>query len=136
MCLYRDISGNEIDRAQCTIFNVFCKPKCLCNEGYSGSACTLDPSKKSQRDSDRFLLCDAIVAINDVANPSPQLLENLAGSLLSSFNPDEVFSDTTTQRCQEALDTIARLTAEGYIQGVSMGLSALLIAFLFILLSP
>lgn len=126
-CLYTDMSGNSMDASSCTITNIYCVAKCSCVDGYGGSSCALDAAARVARDSDRGQLCGSVNSINGISNPSAQLLENLAGTLLAAYEPTEVVSESSVSTCQSSLVTIASLAAEGYFAGASMDTAAYLV---------
>ena len=67
----------------------------------------------------RSSLCMAIVSAFKIQDPSTPLLTTLATSLLTSFNPSEVFSDSAKGNCSLALLDISRLSRDGYLQGLT-----------------
>ena len=67
----------------------------------------------------RSSLCMAIVSASKIQDPSTPLLTTLATSLLTSFNPSEVFSDHAKRNCSIALLNISRLSRSGYLQGLT-----------------
>ena len=67
----------------------------------------------------RSSLCMAIVSAFKIQDPSTALLSTLATSLLTSFNPSEVFTDSAKGNCSLALLDISRLSRDGYLQGLT-----------------
>jgi hypothetical protein len=61
----------------------------------------------------------AIVDASKIQDPSSPLLTTLATSLLTSFNPSEVFSDSAKDNCALALLTISNLSSKGYLRGLT-----------------
>lgn len=113
-CTYADASGNEWDGA-CTIFDVFCSATCVCDEAYGGADCSLTAEELADVDSYRASLCQAILDIGDLSNPSTQYFNNIVTTLQSAFDPSEVTSENTTLLCLDALNYVGELAAEGYL---------------------
>ena len=67
----------------------------------------------------RLSLCQAIVSASKVQDPSSSLLTTLVTSLLTSFDPTEIYSQNAKDFCASALLTITQLSKSGYIQGVT-----------------
>ena len=67
----------------------------------------------------RSSLCMAIVSAFKIQDPSTPLLSTLAASLLTSFNPSEVFSDSAKHSCSLALLNISQLSRDGHLQGLT-----------------
>jgi hypothetical protein len=67
----------------------------------------------------RSSLCIAIVSAFKIQDPSTPLLTTLATSLLTSFNPSEVFTDSAKGNCSLALLDISRLSRDGFLQGLT-----------------
>ena len=67
----------------------------------------------------RSSLCMAIVNASKIQDPSSPLLTTLAASLLASFNPSEVFSDSAKHSCSLALLNISQLSRDGHLQGLT-----------------
>jgi hypothetical protein len=114
VCQYLD-SANTILKP-CGITNVNCYPKCLCNTGYGGSDCSLNPKAAASRDTLRTTLCQAINSVYSSSGPSSTTLNTLAGSLQSSFQPDEVNSAAGIDSCANALEIVTTLAEQGYLK--------------------
>ena len=65
----------------------------------------------------RTQLCQALITASKAQDKSPSLLGTLVASLLSSFSPDEITSDSGKVLCAEALTRISALTRKGYLSG-------------------
>jgi hypothetical protein len=61
----------------------------------------------------------AIVDASGIQDPSTPLLTTLVTSLLTSFNPSEVFSEYAKGICSSALLIISKLSRDGYLQGLT-----------------
>ena len=64
----------------------------------------------------RVQLCQALVIAAGAQDPSPSLLDTLAGSLLASFVPDEVVTQDAKQACAQALLVVSNLTSGGFLR--------------------
>lgn len=115
-CSYFDTSNVQI--STCPVTSSTCYSKCVCTSGYSGSDCSLDQDSATQRDSLRSQLCSAIVSLYSVQGESASTLQSLSGSLLASFQPDEVTSIASLQNCFDALLILTDLASQGYLKNL------------------
>lgn len=116
-CEFIDTSGNVV--SSCLVTNTNCYAKCICDSGYSGTDCSLSPVTAVERDSLRTSLCDGISSIYSLQGASSATLQTLAGSLQSSFSPDEVTSSSGLSSCGNALSTVTSLASQGYLSQAS-----------------
>jgi len=56
------------------------------------------------------------VTAANVQDPSPSLLDTLAGSLQVSFVPNEVVTQEAKQACAQALSIVSNLTGGGFLR--------------------
>lgn len=59
------------------------------------------------------------MSASKVQDPSTPLLTTLVTSLLTSFNPSEIYSQYAKDICALALLDIIELSKDGYLQGVT-----------------
>lgn len=114
-CQYSDTSGNI--KLSCTISDVFCRATCICDDGYGAQDCSLDADGLIARDASRGLMCDSLITTAAKQDKSAQLLDALVGTLLSSYNPSEVTSDSSKAKCKNALAIMTNIAASGYLKG-------------------
>ena len=67
--------------------------------------------------SSRSALCQALVTATSIQDRSPSLLTTLTTSLLQSFSPWEVISDSAKTICSTALSKAVSLSRRGYLKG-------------------
>lgn len=115
-CLLFDSSGNSL--SACLVINSNCFAQCVCNQSYTGVDCSLDPTASVQRDALRLSLCDGISSVYSSQGASASLLQTLAGSLQSSFQPDEVVSSSALSSCNSALSIVTSIASQGFLTSV------------------
>jgi len=114
-CTYADTAGNV--KAKCTIADVYCRATCKCNEGYATSDCSLTTEQALAKDESRGKMCQALYDTSQKQDKSSALLDSLVGTLLSSFNPTEVITESSKASCRVALSAMATIGASGYLKG-------------------
>ena len=67
--------------------------------------------------SSRSALCQALATAASIQDRTPSLLTTLTSSLLQSFSPWEVISDSAKTICATALSKVASLSRRGYLKG-------------------
>ena len=67
--------------------------------------------------SSRSALCQALVTATSIQDRTPSLLTTLTSSLLQSFSPWEVISDSAKTICSTALSKAVSLSRRGYLKG-------------------
>jgi hypothetical protein len=127
VCSYTNPVGDFYD-SPCLITNVYCYASCLCFDNYGGSDCSLDPDTAVERDTNRALLCESIIAVTNISNPSPALIDTLVSSLHESYEPGEASTETTREICEEALNVLTDYIVEGYLQGTASSTTGYLIS--------
>jgi hypothetical protein len=90
-CKFFDNSGNPFP-GSCSILNVFCNVKCICQAGYGGADCSLAPSALSSQSSTRVTMCAALLKTVATQDPSAQLFDTITSALLSSYEFSEITS--------------------------------------------
>ena len=91
--------------------------KTLSHTGNVGGAdCSLNAKTLASRSALRVQLCQALVTAASVQDPSPSLLDTLAGSLQVSFVPNEVVTQDARQACAQALLIVSNLTSDGFLR--------------------
>ena len=90
-CKFFDNSGNPFP-GSCSILNVFCNAKCICQAGYGGADCSLAPSALSSQSSTRVTMCAALLKTVATQDPSAQLFDTITSALLSSYEFSEITS--------------------------------------------
>lgn len=124
VCLYYDGSGSEIE--PCTIFSVFCTPKCSCDVGYGASDCSMTTQDLETYDQSRTTMCKSLLVAASNQDLSAKLLDTIVGSLLSSFIPDQVTSPEGKAACTAVLNFLSQAASEGYLVGTLPSTSAFL----------
>lgn len=102
----------------------------MCDTGYSGIACELDPVVAKARDQQRSVLCGAVSSINTLSeDPSSLGLNSLASSLTVAFNPYyETTTYSTSSLCQDALLSTAQTAGSGHLSSIAPDTASTLIA--------
>ena len=117
-CTFYDASGNAL-QTSCTISSIWCTAKCVCNPDFRGLDCSLSSEQLKEISSTRASVCNAIISVINKSNPSAQLLDTVASSLFSIYNPHEIYSAEDSSICFEALTLISQLSQQGYLVGSS-----------------
>ena len=91
VCKFFDNSGNPF-AGSCSILNVFCSAKCLCQAGFGGADCSLAPSALSAQSSARVTMCAALLKTTVTQDKSAQLFDSITSALLSSYEFSEITS--------------------------------------------
>ena len=117
-CTYLDAANQPLAYA-CTVFDVFCRAKCVCADGYGGADCSLSPSAALSRDSQRASLCDGITTVFGLSSLTSSLLDSLISSLAVSYVPEEVVTTDTTKACSDAMALVTAFAGEGYLSSGS-----------------
>jgi hypothetical protein len=118
-CSYSQPNGAAYGRT-CTIKDTDCTARCICDDEYGGSACSLSEEELVSRDATRAQLCDAVITVSAGDDPSTQLLDSLINALYTSFDPNEVVSAAAEQTCYDAMSTLSSLAAKGYLSDESV----------------
>jgi hypothetical protein len=127
VCAYTNPVG-EFYGSPCSITNVYCYASCLCLHNYGGKDCSLDPDTAIERDTNRALLCESIIAVTNISNPSPALIDTLVSSLYESYEPEEASSETTKEICEKALSVLTDYIIEGYLKGTASSTTGYLVS--------
>lgn len=116
-CIYSDLSGNTLDTF-CSVSDIFCNVACVCDTGFAGFDCSITPEEFEDVDDQRRLMCDSLVEVASIINPSAELIDTLVGSLQSTFRGVQRSSVNTTTACQVALESITSLVESGLLNDV------------------
>jgi hypothetical protein len=111
-CAY-EVSGKTIDASSCTILNVYCTVSCVCNSGFGGSSCQLSSEQLLIQQTARVSMCGYLGNVTNMQDPSSSLVDSLSGSLLATYSPYEVFSETSISACADSLSSILSVATSG-----------------------
>ena len=114
-CRSLDPSGNILKN--CTIINTSCTTSCLCDRGYGGADCSLNPTEAVERTEIRVSLCKALTHVISVSENSPQLFDSIASALLSAYDKDEIFGIAKLVQCSSVLRFLGTSAVKGFLKG-------------------
>jgi hypothetical protein len=113
-CSYSQPNGAAYGRT-CTIKDTDCTARCICDDEYGGSACSLSEAELASRDATRSQLCAAVITVSEGDDASTFLMDSLVNALYTSFDPNEVVSATAEATCYDALAILSTMAADGFL---------------------
>lgn len=117
VCQYRSRSNpyKVYSNSSCGVLSTDCQPTCSCMESFGGQDCSLSREETEANTIIFDRLCEILVYLANMSDPSPQLLDSLTSILLVTSQGVDFLSQNMSRSCQTALLRVTEMAADGYL---------------------